>query len=126
MTIEPFPTLRILVTGSRDWTDDRTITEVLAYLAERHGQDVTLIHGACPTGADAIADGYGVMVGWTIERYPADWRKFGKSAGWVRNRTMVTSGADMVLAFIRNGSRGATMTADLAQIAGLPVYRYEV
>ena len=114
--------VRILVTGSRDWDEPAVISRALhdAWVAADTGGVVTLVSGACPTGADAIAEAVAARVGWVVERHPADWVQFGKRAGFVRNADMVAAGADVVLAFIRNNSRGATMTLDLATKAGLP------
>jgi hypothetical protein len=113
---------RVLVTGSRDWDDPEAVGR---WLAVQEGvRPLTLVHGDCPWGADAIADNYARERGvWKIERHPADWARYGKRAGFVRNAHMVDKGADICLAFIRNGSRGASMTATLAERAGIKTYR---
>ncbi|MGQ4340342.1 SLOG family protein [[Kitasatospora] papulosa] len=118
---------RILVTGSRDWQDigvvRRALTEVLA--VRPHDQPIIVVHGDCPTGADIMAKV------WTLdyetvteEPHPAAWHLHGRKAGPLRNQHMVTKGADVCLAFIRNSSRGATGCANLAKAAGIPVRRW--
>jgi hypothetical protein len=116
--------IRILITGSRDWTDRHVIEEALWEVSDDEFN--VLVTGACPSGADRIAED--IWAGWDfpVERHPADWNRHGKRAGFIRNAEMVTAGADLCLAFIRNGSRGASMTADLAEKAGIPVHRFEV
>ena len=120
---------RVLVTGSRIWTDGQTMWRALADTV--HGipidQDIVIVHGSCPTGADAMADEWARGFGATIERHPATWRPTGRldrSAGVRRNAEMVALGADVCLAFIRNGSRGASHTAALAEQAGIPTRRF--
>lgn len=59
--------------------------------------------------------------GWDIltEEHLADWDAQGKKAGVLRNMAMVDMGADVVLAFIRNNSPGASHCLKYAQEAGL-------
>jgi hypothetical protein len=117
---------RILVTGSRDWDDELTVESALA-MAVYQNVPAVIVHGACPTGADAIASRWTVrhrIIGLTEEMHPARWRGNGRAAGPLRNKAMVDLGADICLAFIRNSSRGATGCADLAEAAGIPTRRW--
>ena len=131
--------MRILVTGSRDWEDLNVVYRVLTTLVATHGllrpigptvrsrYDMTgwvIVHGACPTGADAFADAFARGNQIAVERHPADWERHGKAAGPIRNREMVELGADLCLAFIRNRSRGASGCAALAEAAGIPTIRH--
>jgi hypothetical protein len=118
-------TRRVLVTGSRDWTNQKAVVE--AMLAARDDTTLSgdgpmvLVHGACPTGADAIADHFARMWGWEIERHPADWEQFGRAAGPIRNADMARAGADVCLAFPLPGSRGTMNCMREARSAGIPV-----
>jgi hypothetical protein len=67
-----------------------------------------------------MADQFALDIGMWVRRHPADWPKHGRRAGFLRNADMVRAGADLCLAFIRGGSAGASMTADLAMEAGIP------
>jgi hypothetical protein len=115
--------VRILVTGSRDWDDEAGVRAALTDATAGHPGPHVVVHGACPTGGDAIADRIAADLGLTVERHPARWRRYGRSAGYRRNADMVAAGADVCLAFIRDGSPGASMTARLAEEARIPVRR---
>ncbi|HEY9353651.1 MAG TPA: SLOG family protein [Nocardioides sp.] len=123
-------TYRVLVTGSRDWDDLTAIAAAIEQaLIDSDGRPVLVVHGACPSGADRHADHYarwlrGRGCSVDVEPHPANWQLEGKRAGFIRNARMVNLGADICLAFIRNGSRGASHTARLAEEAGIPVRRY--
>jgi hypothetical protein len=113
---------RVLATGSRTWTDTTTIAAVLR--AEWGNGTAVLISGACPKGADRIAEQLWTQWGGQVETYPADWTRHGRSAGFRRNAEMVAAGADVCLAFIHEHSRGATHTANLAETANIPTHRH--
>ena len=137
---------RVLITGSRDWPDDFEVEDTLSTIESARndpGAPFVVVHGACPTGADAYAArwvqewrGY-PMPGAeyvTEEAHPADW-SLGRSAGPKRNAAMVALGADLCLAFIgpctsprcdrtdEHWSHGATGCADLAEAAGIETRR---
>jgi len=117
---------RVLVTGSRDWTDLLTIDKALGAeqgLAAMDLRRLVVVHGAA-RGADTLADRWAYRNGVAVERHPARWRENGvynPQAGLLRNRKMVALGADVCLAFIHSGSRGASHCARLAEQAGIPV-----
>lgn len=115
---------RILVTGSRSWENELTISRALRaahyYLP---GQNRVLVHGACPRGADAIADRLvRDLYQWEIEHRPADWDRFGNAAGPIRNQEMVQSGVDLCLAFWKGRSVGTGITIRLAGEAGVTTW----
>lgn len=121
---------RILVTGSRAWTDRDTVYEALddIWVNTFVDRSLTVVHGDAATGADAIANTWALANGVSVIRHPAKWREWGvynPQAGLARNRLMVELGADICLAFIKNGSSGASHCARLAEEAGIPVRRYE-
>lgn len=109
---------RMLITGSRNWTDKDIIHKDIS--AARAFSKLIVVHGDCPTGADNIAKLYCIEHGIEQELHPADWKKFGKRAGFVRNREMVYSGVNMVFAYIKDNSAGASMTLDMARSLGVP------
>ena len=128
---------RILITGSRDWTDSAVIRSALGETWIMLGA-FTLVHGDCPTGADRIADVWGREnhdIGVILAPYPADWKTYGRRAGPIRNAAMVGMGADCCFAFIGpctsmfcerpdpHGSHGASGCADMAEAAGIPTLR---
>jgi hypothetical protein len=124
--------IRVIVTGSRTWFDRSTVDaslDLIAEAAKAEGRPLLVAHG-CASGADQLADEWVLArrrVGWPVEvqRFPADWKRHGKRAGMVRNREMVKLGADACLAFILDGSRGATHCANLAEADDIPVQRIE-
>ncbi|MCX5253576.1 DUF2493 domain-containing protein [Streptomyces canus] len=123
---------RVLVTGSRDWLSSTTVWAALNEARAEvllAGRRLTVVHGACPRGADAHAAAWCKTAhcfdnAVSEEEHPANWQINGKRAGFIRNAHMVNLGADLCLAFIRNGSRGASHTAALAEQAGIPTRRF--
>jgi hypothetical protein len=96
--------VRILITGSRHWEDELTMLDAFERIAKTH-PDVTLVHGDA-IGADLMADRLAKTLGWTVEKHPADWKRYKNGAGPIRNQEMVDLGADVCLAFPTPASIG--------------------
>lgn len=98
---------RSIWTGSRHWTDEDEVRRVLELMCDPEGRsDVTIVHGACPTGLDAIVDRIAREMGFQVEPHPADWDTHGKSAGPIRNQEMVDLDARSCIGFPLEGSTG--------------------
>lgn len=118
MTTKPF---RILVCGGRDW-DNWTLTSgVLDGFREQFhekGTPIVIVEGGA-RGADTLAKEYAVKHNIPFEEFVAEWNKYGRGAGPVRNSKMLKSGIDVVIAF--PGGRGTQDTIGKAEKMGIRV-----
>jgi len=63
---------------------------------------------------DALGKKYATEHGIEYQEFPADWERFGKSAGFERNKYIVTA-ADVVVAFWDGKSKGTEHTLEIAK-----------
>lgn len=110
--------MRVLVCGGRDYDDAVTVDRVLDRVHSR--RPITcVIHGGA-RGADSLAGAWAKRRGVRVEEYPADWKRYGRAAGMIRNAEMLRAGRpDRVVAF--PGGRGTAGMKRLARTAGVPV-----
>jgi hypothetical protein len=109
----------VAVCGGRDFNDMGAVFSTMDMLSANFGPIERLIHGDCPTGADAFADRWGNERGIRVDRYAADWKRFGKSAGPRRNSAMIAARPDAVVAFEGgDGTRDMVSKAEEARDKG--------
>jgi hypothetical protein len=108
--------MRILVCGGRDYNDHKKVHDtLLPYL----DFGTTIIEGGA-RGADRLAADFASHYGVYHLRYPADWVRFGKRAGAIRNQQMLDEGKpDLVIAF--PGGVGTKDMITKARKAGVEV-----
>lgn len=127
--------MRVLCCGSRDFADLHMIETELALVAEHSAPDplLVVIEGGAK-GADSIARGWAARcrARYSAQRtvhvqaltFSADWERYGKAAGPVRNQQMIDDGApELVIAFVNKAledSRGTWDMVQRAQAAGIP------
>jgi YspA, cpYpsA-related SLOG family len=116
---------RILVTGSREWTDWPKLCGAINDAASR-GYPVTIVAGGAK-GADKMAEQWAQWVQQvTLEVHLPDWNTVGRSAGFRRNQAMVDLGADVCLAFALTWDSGTGHCARAARKAGIETIDYGV
>ena len=104
---------KILVTGDREWDDIPRVVEVL----QAYPPGTILVHGAC-RGADVTCAAVAEALGFIVRPYPADWVRYPRAAGPIRNQQMLTEEhhadepIDVCLAF-HNHIEDSKGTADM-------------
>jgi hypothetical protein len=112
--------MRVLVCGGRDYQDQAKAWAVLDALKLEAPHDaLTLICGAA-NGADSLAADWAMHREVPFDWFPAEWRKYGKAAGPIRNQKMLDNGKpDLCIAF--PGGRGTADMVRRAREAGIEV-----
>lgn len=110
---------RVIIAGSRTFSDYMLLERTMDRLLRDVSEDIVIISGRA-RGADTLGERYARERGYEVWEYPADWKKYGKSAGFLRNRAMARD-ADALVAFWDGESRGTENMISLARRQGLRV-----
>lgn len=110
--------MRVLVCGSRFWKDYAKIKARLLLLPK----DCTIIEGGA-SGADLMARAVALEIGLDVVEVPANWTRYNKAAGPIRNDRMLKFKPHLVIAFHEDidSSRGTKDTVTKARNIGIPV-----
>jgi len=104
--------LKIVVAGSRTFNNYELLKQTLdVYIGNQ--QNVEIVSGTA-RGADQLGEQYAREKGFTIKRFPADWEKYGKRAGYLRNEEMAKYSSDAVI-FWDGISKGTAIMIELCK-----------
>lgn len=99
------------------------LTEVIHGLIAYNGKalvfPITIISGGA-RGADTLAEQFAQEYSYVTKIFPANWDKYGKAAGPIRNKQIVDH-CDILVAFWDGTSRGTKHSIDIAEKQGKPV-----
>lgn len=110
--------MKLAIIGSRNFNDYPLLCREVNKLSETH--DITTIVSGGARGADLLGKRYAKECYLGYIEYPADWAKYGKSAGFRRNADIVNN-SDIVIAFWDGQSRGTEHGISLATKSGKTV-----
>ena len=110
--------IKVIVAGSRNFDNYDLLKENLLYYLQRYDLTTVEIVSGTARGADSLGERFAMEYGCKIKRFPADWNKYGKKAGYIRNRQMAEY-ADACVCFWDGKSKGTKWMIELAKQKGL-------
>lgn len=121
---------KLIVAGSRDFSDYAFLKRKLDHLLQNIEGEIEIISGEA-RGADKLGEQYANENGLKFNSHPADWDRYGKSAGYRRNEEMALSVKNNnnfggCVVFRKNMSKGSSHMIDLATKHGLKLRVYDI
>lgn len=122
---------KIVICGSRYLEDYNFLKESVEDVFNKENIDynnLQIVTGHA-NGADYLGERFAAEKGISFKIFPADWLKYGKAAGPIRNRRMVDYIKDspcLVIAFESKNSKGTKNMITQSEKAGIKVYKFEI
>ena len=112
---------RVVIAGCRYYNNYDEAKPYIDYCLSnvRKENNIVIISGGA-SGADAIGERYAEENGFDVEKYPADWENYGRSAGPRRNKQMAEV-SDYVICFWDEKSKGTKSMIEYAEKYGKPI-----
>jgi hypothetical protein len=114
--------MRTIIAGSRYFTDMPTLEKAI----EDSGFDITEVVCGCARGVDTLGKEWAENYGVQVALFPADWQKFGKAAGPIRNQEMAEYGDSLILLWNPESSRGSRSMLREAKKLNLDIFTVDI
>lgn len=118
--------IRLLACGDRHWANYDAIVKCLRHLSEFYNGIAVVIEGEAD-GADRLSRRAAEELGIPVEPYPADWQRYGRAAGPIRNQKQLDDGKpDVAVVFHRDlaQSKGTADMVRRLRKAELPIWHF--
>ena len=109
--------MKVIIAGSRNVNDKKLVADALRTY-QRIGKITEIVCGEA-RGVDAIGRQLAEAQHIPVKSFPADWQKYGKPAGYIRNKEMAMY-ADALVAIWDGESRGTRHMIDIMNELGKP------
>lgn len=123
---------RVIIAGSREMADYEAAKKAIgeAFSEIGGGAPVRIVSGHC-RGADILGERYAGEHDLELAVFPAEWNRFGRRAGFIRNTQMAEFALEegcegALIAFWDGESRGTKMMIDIAEKKGIDTYVFDL
>lgn len=112
--------MNLIIAGGRDFNNYLLLEDKLIKLLSATPLGTITVLCGMAKGADSLGKRWAIFNGVKIKEFPADWGKYGKAAGHIRNKQMAEEATHLV-AFWDGKSKGTKNMIETAQNMGLQV-----
>jgi predicted Rossmann fold nucleotide-binding protein DprA/Smf involved in DNA uptake len=109
--------MKVIIAGGREIND----YDLLLQAVLNAGFDITAVVSGGARGVDAMGERFAEETGLQLFKFPAEWDKYKRAAGPIRNRVMAEFG-DALIAIWDGKSSGTKNMIDQAREHGLKVH----
>jgi hypothetical protein len=115
--------MKFIIAGSRHFNDYALLKKYCDRLIK---DKVTAVVCGCARGADSLGEKWAIENNIPVERFPADWNKHGKKAGYLRN-TEMGKNSEGAIVFWDGTSKGSVHMINIAEALKLELHviRYD-
>jgi hypothetical protein len=113
--------LKVIIAGSRSITDEELVQRCIKFI----GLDVTEEVCGMAKGVDLIGRQWAFEHNIPVKEFPADWDKYGRAAGPIRNKQMGEYADAAIVIYKPDVSRGSKNMIETMKKLGKPVYIIE-
>lgn len=110
---------RVIIAGTRDFNNYPLLCEYADYKLSKVNEEIEIVSGHA-RGADMLVERYAQERCYKLTVFPAEWEKYGKSAGPRRNKEMAKY-ANALIALWDGKSKGTLNMIETAEEKGLKV-----
>ena len=114
--------IKVIIAGTRDFNDYAFLKKNVDYFLQGinpNNEEIEIVSGNA-RGADKLGERYAKEHNLPVKLFPANWDKYGKRAGYLRNQEMANY-SDMLIAFWDEKSKGTKHMIDIAKKQDLTV-----
>lgn len=107
--------MKLAIIGSRTFDNYSLLQETLEFYKPK----ITLVVSGAAKGADSLGERWAIQNNIKTLIFPADWEKYGKRAGFIRNEDIIKN-CDCVIAFWDGISKGTAHGLSLCEKYNMP------
>ena len=117
--------MKVIIAGSRSIKKYEDVAKAIDHILSEHDLKVSEVVSGTAYGVDKLGEKYAEEHNIAIKQFPANWRKYGKSAGYKRNCEMAVY-ADACIVIWDGESKGSKHMIDIAKKEGLRLFVYNI